>query len=51
MTVKNFNFKNPRWRTAAILKIEKSGYHMMMQNGSFQHIGTSPPWVVETEIL
>jgi len=28
--VENFNFQNPRWRTAAILKIEKSLYLMMV---------------------
>jgi len=33
---KNFSFKNSRWRTVAILKIEKSHYLMMMQNGSHQ---------------
>ena len=27
MIVKDFNFKNPRWRTAAIWKIEKSWSH------------------------
>ena len=28
--VENFNFQNPRWRTAAILKIEKSLYLMVV---------------------
>ena len=39
MAVKNYNFKNPRMRTVAILKIEKSHYFMMMQNESLKHIG------------
>jgi len=32
--VKNFSFKNRRWRTAAVLKIENSRYVITMQNGS-----------------
>jgi len=33
VTAKNFSFKNSRWRTVAILKIEKLHYLMMMQTG------------------
>jgi len=32
--VKNFNLKNPRWRTAAVLKMQESRYLRMMQNVS-----------------
>jgi len=35
--VKNFNFKNPKWQTAAVLKIQKkSRYLVMMQDGVTQ---------------
>jgi len=42
-TVKNFNFKNPRWRTAAILKTVKLQYLQMfdrfwMKFGTVMHI-------------
>jgi len=33
MAVKNFNFKIPGGQTAAVLKIDKLQYLMMMQNG------------------
>jgi len=41
----NFNFKTPRWRTAAILKIEKLQYLMMIQNGSLKRDGRPPSWL------
>jgi len=45
--VKHFDFKNPRYRTTAILKIEKSGSVMMMQNGSLQPMGDQPSSIFE----
>jgi len=33
MAVKNFNLKNATWWTAAIWKIEKLQYLMMVQSG------------------
>jgi len=41
VAVINFNFKNPTWRTAAILKMEKSWY-LMMQNRSLKRISCPP---------
>ena len=35
--VKNFNSKNPTWRTAAMLKIGKSRHVMMKQKGSLAY--------------
>ena len=35
--VVNFSYKNPRWWTAAVLKIEKSEYLMIMQSVSQTH--------------
>ena len=51
LAVENFNFKNPRWRAAAVLKIGKSRYLMLMQNGSLQRIGRPPSWIFEIEIF
>ena len=51
MTVKKFNFKNPIWRTSAILKIENSRYFMMMQNGSLKCSGRPPCWIVSIRLL
>jgi len=40
--VKNFNLKNPSWRTAVILKIEELRHFLMIQNGSLKHICRLP---------
>jgi len=44
--VKNFNFKFPRWRTAAVLKVEKLQY-LMMKNMSLKSIGRPPSWILK----
>jgi len=49
--VKNFNFKIPRWQTAAIWKIEKLQYFMMMLNRSLKLVGRPPSWIVKIKFL
>jgi len=48
--VKNFNFKNPRWQTAAILtsKNRDKIYVTMMQR---KRIGCPPSWVFKIIFL
>jgi len=46
-----FNFKKTRRRTAAIVKIEKSRYLMMMQNGPVKVIGRPPSWIFGTKFV
>jgi len=51
--VKNFNYKNPRWK----MEIVKSQYlmmmmmMMMMHNGSLVHIGHPPSWIFGIKFL
>ena len=42
-----FQLKNARWRTAAILNIEKLQYLRAMQNGFLKRIGCPPSWIFE----
>jgi len=51
LAVKNFNSKIQRWRTAAILKINKLQCLMMMQNGSLKHIGHPPFSILKWNFL
>jgi len=51
MAAKNLNFNIQRWRTAAVLKIEKLQNFMMMQNRSLKLVGRPPSWIVKIKFL
>jgi len=51
LAITKSNFKIPRRRTAAILKIDKLQYLMMMQNGSLKRIGCPPSWIFKMKFL
>jgi len=51
MAAKNLNFNIQRWRTAAVLKIEKLQNFMMMQNRSLKLVGRPPSWIVKIKFF